>query len=192
MRLEMLWRRQLERKGLLAGGSPVIEGDTSEGPWPVGNLRYGTDSPEGLQPRVTQVKGKEQQRQISKKHVGPERKQYTQHGRQKPNREYFVRDTLSTLCWLTWIRRPSPLVTIHTVNPTQYKIVCTHHLENYIIHCKSYSYISNGIIHLCNYILWESGKLSFRLLMPEVSMGGAGAEKKSKSFGHMGLLKEAS
>lgn len=27
MRLEMLWRRQLERKGLLAGGSPVIEGD---------------------------------------------------------------------------------------------------------------------------------------------------------------------
>lgn len=81
----MLWRMQLERKNLLARGSPTIEGDTSEGPWPLGSPHWGRDNPEAVQLRGTQVKGKEQQREISKKHVGAKRKQYTQHGRKKPN-----------------------------------------------------------------------------------------------------------
>lgn len=73
-----------ERGGSWLEALSATEGDTSEGLWPVGNPHWGRDNPEGLQPRVTQVRGKKQQRETSKKHAEAERNQYTQHGRQKP------------------------------------------------------------------------------------------------------------
>lgn len=82
------WRRcggdSWRERGSCLEALSAIEGDTSEGPWPVGNPHCGRDNPEGLQPRVTQVRGKKQQRKTRKKHSGAERNQYTKHGRQKP------------------------------------------------------------------------------------------------------------
>lgn len=74
------WRE----RGFWLEALPAIEGDTSEGPWPVGNPHWGRDNTGGLWPRVTQVRGKEQQRETRKKHAEARRNQYTQHGRQKP------------------------------------------------------------------------------------------------------------
>lgn len=57
---------------------PAIERDTSEEP------TLGQGQPEGLRPRVTQVRGQEQQRETSKKHAEAKGNQYTRRGRQKP------------------------------------------------------------------------------------------------------------